>query len=178
MQIPDLIREWIVTILETRAEVLDIAIRQRAKFEGWLKFELAVLAESKGAIVSVEAPYGDTSRADVSVTMNGCCYFVELKTPNTNWRIGGVQNKHRPITKNIRSVADDAAKFVGQGVRGVVAFVLFPVPVGDCRWHKYLRRIGEMADKPLTEERHCSRVKMRLRTGQQCEAVVCCFEAT
>lgn len=45
----ELVREWIVEILQAHRAVLEIAIRQRAKFEGWLKFELAAHLEQKQA---------------------------------------------------------------------------------------------------------------------------------
>lgn len=178
MQIHEQVRTWIAEILATRDEVVGIAIRQRAKFEGWLKFELAALAESRGAVASVESSYGNRMRADVLIALDERHYLVELKTPNTNWRIGGVQDKVRPITKNIKSIIDDAAKLSGNGNSGVIAFVLFPVPSGDCRWHTYIRRISKGIGRPLTEEGNCSRVQVHLQPDQQCEAVVCCFEVT
>jgi len=89
---------------------MDVALRQRAKFEGWLKFELAAMVIAQGATdLIIEATY-DAGRADLSFRYGGETYFIEMKTPNTNWRISGVQSKHRPITKNIHSVIADAEK--------------------------------------------------------------------
>jgi len=42
-------RKWIVEILEKNLSLVALAVRQRAKFEGWLKFEFARLAVEKGA---------------------------------------------------------------------------------------------------------------------------------
>jgi hypothetical protein len=37
----EIINKAIVEILENRKEFLKVAVRQKNKFEGWLKFELA-----------------------------------------------------------------------------------------------------------------------------------------
>jgi len=95
-----ILRSWIVDVLEQRRSLLAIAIRQRAKFEGWLKFELALYAEQHGATsVEVEAPTGAGSRSDLTFLYDGKRYDVELKTSNTNWRMKGVLARTRPITK-------------------------------------------------------------------------------
>ncbi len=44
----DIIRKGITDILKNNAMLLRIPIRQRAKFEGWLKFELAHYLERAG----------------------------------------------------------------------------------------------------------------------------------
>lgn len=49
-------------------------------------------------------------RADVTFHDGNERDDVELKTPNTNWRIPGILNKHRPITKNFAGVVKDARK--------------------------------------------------------------------
>lgn len=173
------IRHWIVDVLTdaAHAPAVRLAARQRAKFEGWLKFELASRAVADGAMnVTVEARYGGASaRADLSLMFNGVACQIELKTPNSNWRMDGVENKHRPITKNIVSVVADAKKLRESSGNGVMAFVLFPIPVGDVRWHDYLSRIADDLQIPLSEARHCSRVTVSLTIAQRCEFVVCCF---
>ena len=45
----DNVRQWIVDILNRRQSLLSVAVAQRAKFEGWLKFELADYAQRHGA---------------------------------------------------------------------------------------------------------------------------------
>ena len=52
-----ILRQWIVQVIKQNESVIRIAVRQRAKFEGWLKFELANFAEMNGAkSVEVETP--------------------------------------------------------------------------------------------------------------------------
>ncbi|WP_081170369.1 hypothetical protein [Niastella populi] len=43
-----LINKAITEILESRAELLRVIVRQKNKFEGWLKFELAYYLERVG----------------------------------------------------------------------------------------------------------------------------------
>ena len=102
------LRSWIVEVLNQHRSLLSVAVRQRAKFEGWLKFELALYAEQHGATdVKVEAPSSSGSRSDLTFLYDGKRYDVELKTSNTNWRMKGVLSRTRPITKNIRGVIID-----------------------------------------------------------------------
>lgn len=176
MEPHQILRDWIVGILEERQDVLNLAARQRAKFEGWLKFELAAFAESKcpGQTV-IEASYGDNKRSDLSLEIKNERVFIELKTCNTNWRMSGADSKHRPITKNIKSIITDAEKLREDHVRGLVAFVLFPVPLSDNRWHEYLDRISRSLSVNLSEQRHCARVEVVLNGTAWCEVIVCCF---
>lgn len=169
------VRDWIAEVLTARPEITRLAVCQRAKFEGWLKFELAALAQRNGAVdVVLEAPLpGGQMRADLGMTLAGMSVVVELKTPNANWRMDGVQIKGRPVTKNISSVVEDGHKIRDAG-GGVVAFAFFPVPVGDNRWREYLERIALALNVPLSEADHCSRVLVRLDAGSA-EVVVCAF---
>ena len=48
MGIDQLIRDSIANIIVDHLELVVIAVRQRAKFEGWLKFELANHLQSIG----------------------------------------------------------------------------------------------------------------------------------
>jgi hypothetical protein len=98
------VRQWITDILKQHQALVAIAVRQRAKFEGWLKFEIAAhLVEHGISAIEVESGYTDSEappgRADISFTYDILRYDLELKTPNTNYRLPGVVNKHRPITK-------------------------------------------------------------------------------
>src|SRR5437660_1394612 len=170
-------RKWIVGILESHLPVVAIAARQRAKFEGWLKFELAKAIEEAGANnLQVESRYeGSGARSDISFCFDGAPYDLELKTPNTNWRMPGVLNLTRPITMNVASIVKDARKLQTCRGQGIVAFALFPIPVGDGRWREYLERIGSELDTSLSEQEHVSRVTVPLGEGRACEIVVCCF---
>ncbi len=142
-----IVQAWIVDVLRKHPGPLAIALRQRAKSEGWLKFALAAYAEEQGAIdVVLEAPTSDKKgrgRSDISFRWNGVRYDVELKTANTNWRMPGVAQANRPVSKNISSIVEDARKPNSRDCQPLVAFVIFPVPRGDDRWVNYLYRIGD-----------------------------------
>ena len=170
------LRSWIADILMSRLPLLAIAVRQRAKFEQWLKFELALHCEQHGATeVEVEAPLGNGCRSDVAFRYQDARYYVELKTPNTNWRMSGVENKTRPITMNVAAISEDARKLANCNGQGIVAFVLFPVPQGDNQWKTYLERISNELGIALSEDANCSRVTVPVGNGHFCEMVVCCF---
>jgi len=174
----EIVKDWIVEILEQHKELLAIAVRQRAKFEGWLKFELAALAEKYGAeSVEVEAASSNSTsqRFDLTFLFNGIRYNVELKTPNSNWRMPGVRNRHRPITKNVAAIVRDAQKLYHCLGRGVVAFVLFPIPPHDNRWTKYLNRIASELQISLSEQKHCRRLPLALGNEQFADLLVCSF---
>lgn len=171
----DTIREWIVEVLECHQHLLAIAVRQRAKFEGWLKFELAAVVEKHGAqSVEVET-VSEGKRSDLSFTFNGNRYDVELKTVNSSWRMSGVRNKTRPITKNIAGIIRDAQKLSRCSGQGIVAFVLFPVPLQDNRWTKYLDRIASELGISLSEQDHCRHLSVDLGQRQLADLVVCSF---
>jgi hypothetical protein len=171
-----LLRSWIVNVLERHERLLAVAVRQRAKFEGWLKFELASHAEENGAThLSVEAASDSGSRSDLSFVYGGERYAVELKTCNTNYRMKGVLDCTRPITKNIDSVIVDGRKLGFGPGRGIVAFCLFPVPCGDNRWTEYLSRIGSGLGLSLTEGHHASRVRLPINDACQADIVVSTF---
>ncbi|MDQ3514443.1 MAG: hypothetical protein M3462_12470 [Chloroflexota bacterium] len=174
-----LVRRWVVHVLKSHLPLLTIAVRQRAKMEGWLKFELAQKIEREGfGPVSVEAGYGEkpaSSRSDLSFFAGGDHYDIELKTPNTNFRIPGVDPKHRPITKNISGIIEDARKLAFATDHGIVCFVLFPVPVGDERWTVYLNRIAADLMMNLKASSHCSRVVVPLCNELSCQVIVCAF---
>lgn len=163
------IRGWIVDVLEQHRPLLAVAVRQRAKFEGWLKFELALYAQQHGATaVEVETASESGARSDLSFLYDGQRYDVELKTSNTNWRMNGVVACTRPITKNISSIIIDGKKLRRCPGQGIVAFCLFPIANGDSRWTAYLNRIGSELGADLSEGQHTSRVTVPL--GDDCAA--------
>jgi len=148
---------------------------QRAKFEGWLKFELAEYAISKGAKdVQIEPRISENglSRADLAFSYNGERIVIKLKTPNTNYRMSGVKNRTRPITKNIHSIVEDIRKLKSHGVGGIIAFVLFPVRTDENQWKVYLDRIKSMSDN-IRDENVChSRNHVTLSDNESVEAIV------
>ncbi len=170
-----LIRKGIVDILTKHKELLQIPLRQRAKFEGWLKFELACYLDQIG-MRSVEVESQGSfrrDRTDIAFFKDDDPYRLELKTPNTNWMIPGVNSSGRPITMNIQSIVNDALKLNSQ--YGIVAFVLFPVPVDDSRWEVYLKRISEKTGLCLSKENNCDVVEMDVDDKHTCNLIVCSF---
>lgn len=115
------------------APVLDIALKQRAKFENWLKVELGAALDKAGFDVRLEKSYTDGGgalyRADVAVVVEGQTHLIMLKTVNTNFRFSGVENAHRPITKNIKGVMEDVHKLAVTlpHTSGYILFPVFPV---------------------------------------------------
>ena len=165
MEVDALVRGWIVEVIRAHSGLLTIAVRQRAKFEGWLKFELAAHAVANGAIgveVEASADEGARSRADLTFFVSGSRCDVELKTCNTNWRMDGVLNRTRPITKNISGIVTDAKKLQNCSGVGIVAFCMFPVSSGDDRWIDYLTRIGAEVGTQLSPREHATRVSMQV----------------
>lgn len=177
-----LVRGWITEVLRTNEAVLAIALRQRAKFEGWLKFELAAHASRAGASsVLVEPPAGDAlsdgrARADLTFVVDAVRYDLELKTPNCNWRIDGVDVCTRPITKNIADIVIDGRKLAAHSTSGLLAFVLFPVPVGDLRWRVYIDRIAQELAIPIDAASHTSQLSIAISPAHNADVVVCCVQ--
>ena len=171
------IRQGIVNILKERGDLLAIPLRQRAKFEGWLKFELAYFLEKFGAEnVEVESKsfYGK-DRTDITFFWQNEPYSIELKTSNTSWKINGVNSNQRPISKNINSIIKDAKKLNKES--GIVAFVLFPIPTNDTRWKLYIDRISEKTGLNLSTEKNCTVINMHLVNNYYCDLVVCTFKS-
>lgn len=161
-------------VLDNR-ELLKIAMRQRAKFEGWLKFELALQLEKIGMEnVEVESSSGfGRNRADISFFHDDSYYSVELKTSNTNWNIEGINSSSRPITKNINSVVRDAEKLNSKN--GVVAFILFPIPKNDQRWKPYIQRISDKTKIEIDFEENCRILEIEIDSSNVCDLMVCSF---
>lgn len=176
MTMDERLRGWIVSVLEEHRALLTIAVRQRAKFEGWLKFELALYAARHGATsVEVETASDLGSRSDLSFIYDAQRYDVELKTCNTNWRMKGVLGSTRPITKNIASVIVDGEKLRRCPGQGIVAFCLFPVACADDRWTEYLNRIGSALAVNLSESSHTSRVTIPLEDDCHADVIIATF---
>lgn len=173
----ELIRNAIFEVLKNHEGILRIAVRQRAKFEGWLKFELASYLEQNGMDnVEVESKFFNRrERTDISFFHQGEPYNLELKTPNTNWMVNGVKSSTRPITKNIESVVEDEVKL--RNSKGIIAFVLFPVPLNDNRWEQYLYRIGEKTKIALDREANCTIMKLKISEKEECSLIICAFKA-
>jgi len=170
---PLLLRGWIVEVLKAHPGVTDLACRQRAKLEGWLKFELAQQLIKAGATnLEVEPGYKSGERCDLAFTCEGQRYAVELKTANTNFRLPGVAPLMRPITMNLDAVARDVSKLRSFGCPGLAAFVLFPIPPGDERWKEYVLRIANKTEGPGDPGEYSTVYATKLESGHDCEMVV------
>lgn len=124
-----------VNILTSRQDLVFIAIKQRAKFEGWLKFELANELRKLYSDTCVEKCM---SGKLVDVFSNNSC--IELKTPNTSYRHDGCENRTRPITNNIASIIDDINALKKIGVDGYIAFVMFPID-NNGKYQSHIQKI-------------------------------------
>ena len=114
---------------------LQIFIKERAKFEGWLKVELCdILSEKYHDIVP------EKNRTDIVFSK----YAIELKTINTNYRHKGVKNKIRPIAKNIQGIIDDINKLKKSTYENkIVLFIVFPIGKKDGKkWQIHLNKIN------------------------------------
>ena len=157
-----IIRNAISEILLSRKELIKIPLRQKAKFEGWLNFELALKLQQIGmnsVQVETKAKY-ERSRTDITFWDKYEYYRIELKTPNTNWKINGIAKTSRPITKNINWIIENAVKLNSED--GIVAFVLFPIPLDDNSWVKYIDRINNKTGIDLSVENNCQEFEMSI----------------
>lgn len=170
-----LILEQIVDILSDNKQLMRIAIRQRAKFEGWLKFELANRIEKLGFDeVELETKIEwRRNRPDISFVVEDELYRIELKTCNTSWKIKGISKKGKPITDNIKGIINDAKKLNSN--YGIVAFVMFPIPKKDFRWKLYIERIKEETKIEIDYEQNCKILEMQIDDTNTCDFLVCSF---
>jgi hypothetical protein len=142
-----------------RDPVLDVALRQRAKFENWLKIELASALAQTGYTVRLEESYSigprQSYRADIMVANGQDISLIMLKTVNTNFRFPGVENHSRPITKNIAGVIEDMAKLTLRpaATAGYALFVTFPVASHrqdrDNQLQMHINRIWKQSAQPV-----------------------------
>lgn len=151
------LNEIIIDILKENEKLVFIAIKQRAKFEGWLKFEIACRLFDSYCDVEVEYPYPNNKNRYADIYANG--NLIELKTPNTNYNAEQCKSCTRPITKNISSIIEDINKLrnAGGNCEKYIAFVLFPID-SDGKYSEYIERIKndgkvELIFKPLTINR-------------------------
>lgn len=119
------------TVIERGRDVLWIAVRRRARFEGWFKLELAYELEVSGfKEVTLEERYQESKRADITFKVNNDKCFLELKTCVTNWAVRGVPLiTHVNITQEVGSFLDEdleSVKLVKKPNLGVALMLLFP----------------------------------------------------
>jgi hypothetical protein len=146
-QLPSLIRSAIVGIVNGHPTITRLALQQRAKFEGWMKFELAgKLSELGVPKVRFESPL-QGGHADLSFEYHGRAIFIELKMCPTNF---GSQGKN--ITQNVEGICADCKRLRSAPGTGTMAFVMFPFPIGgpsairaELSESTYLERIRDAA---------------------------------
>lgn len=172
-----LILEQIVNLLRDNKILLRIAIRQRAKFEGWLKFELAQRIEKLGFNeVGLETKLErKRARPDISFIKDFDFYQIELKTCNTSWNIDGIPKKGKPISSNIDGIISDAKKLNSN--YGIVAFVMFPIPTKDIRWKVYIERIKNETEIEIDYNQNCKILEMEIDELNTCDILVCAFKS-
>lgn len=117
--------------------IFDIHLPKRSKFERYLQSVLSLRLKQKFNDTEIEYPLNDKH---VDIYANET--FIELKTPNTNYKHEGIEDKTRPITNNIQSIIDDINKLRELNVKeGVVAFVLYPIYPDKDNYSQYIKRI-------------------------------------
>jgi len=118
----------------------------RAKFEGWLKVELAAVLKKRFENIVPE-------KDGIDLVADGWAF--EIKTINTSYRRPGTVQKTRPITENIEGVVNDVKKLRKlRGYEGkAVVFVVFPLPRKSLKaWEQHLEKVRS----ELEELRHRS----------------------
>jgi hypothetical protein len=170
----EMLRSWIEDIVNAHPVVMALACAQKAKFEGWLKFELAQRAVEAGtSLVELESGYESGERCDLCFEHESVQYAVELKTANMNYAIPGVIKRTRPVTKNIDGIAVDARKLRRFPAVGLVAFVVFPLRIGDNSWQAYLERIKSDGELGADSVASVSRCRVELAGGNRCDIAIC-----
>ena len=108
------------------APILSLHLPKRAKFERYLQTVLAYKLQSRYPDTEIEKPYPNNKSKRADIFANNT--YIEMKTPNTRFKVEGVEAKNKPIAKNINGIINDIEKLKTSGVNnGVVAFVLFPI---------------------------------------------------
>ena len=122
---------------------LVVFAKERSKFEGWVKVELCGIL-----LPYCQKIYPEKERFDLCFDD----WQLEIKTLNTNIRYSGIENKHRPITKNTQGVINDIDKLLtSNALNKAVIFIVFPIDHDNKYWQVQFNRISEK----LTDIRMC-----------------------
>lgn len=167
---------WTKEIIEDNTNLIGLAAKRRSKFEGWFKFELARKLYINGVTeIDIEKSNDEISRCDLSFLFNEEQYYVELKTPNTNWRINGIENLNRPITLNRADIIRDVDKFrESQITNGIICFILFPIPPDDNRWNEFVNTIAHNIGQEISHEQNC-KIQRITFNNIVFDILICCF---
>jgi CCR4-NOT transcriptional regulation complex NOT5 subunit len=122
--------ETILDDLKTKLENskgIDVFVKKRAKFEGWLKVEIVNILCNR---IPDKTDKIIPEKYHVDIVFDDSA--LELKTVNTSYRRKGVENKIRPLTFNIDQLTADIKKLrylqKGDIKNKAVLFVVFPLP--------------------------------------------------
>jgi hypothetical protein len=136
----------------TTNSVLPIFVKQRKKFEGWLKVEICELLQDEGYVVIPENNFIDVTTEDIG---------IELKTIPTNYAWPGIPHPHaKAVTNGINEVLTDAGKlrFEKYSLK-MVNFIVYPLSRSCTSKHYNLwtkdhlsrieRHVAELVEKPF-----------------------------
>jgi len=116
---------------------LNCFIKNRSKFEGWLKVEICNILSKNQNIDSlqVEKYIEDTKQhIDIYFEYKKSKYYIELKTLNTSYKIAGIVDKIKPITDNVNGVIKDIQKLKNINddlAVKIVIFIVFPLDLSN-----------------------------------------------
>lgn len=119
---------------------LNYFIKNRAKFEGWFKVELCDILSKHTKNITPEKDRIDIVFDD---------WALELKTSNTNYRYENVENKTRPVTKNVTSIIKDITDLRNNKnySKKAVVFIIFPLSKNTKEWEQHLVKIQNELQK-------------------------------
>lgn len=134
-KLTEIIFKEIIPKLENNIGVAIFA-KERAKYEGWLKVELCESLSKYFSSINPEKDWIDITFED---------WAIELKTVNTNYRYENVENKTRPITKNIKGVIEDIEKLKSTNYTNkAILFIVFPTTHDHENWKTHLQKISRL----------------------------------
>lgn len=115
---------------------LNSFIKNRAKFEGWFKVELCDILSKYTNNITPEKDRIDIVFDD---------WALELKTSNTNYQYKDVENKTRPVTKNVTSIIKDIVDLEkNENYKNkAVVFIVFPLSKNTTNWDKHILKIKD-----------------------------------
>ncbi|MBQ4434120.1 MAG: hypothetical protein II894_08200 [Bacteroidales bacterium] len=109
-------------IIKKGLKSISLPFKQRAKFEGWLKIELAAELSKKFNDTRIEPSYPHKTQSSADIFSNN--YYIELKTVDTDCPYSNTVDGRKRFSNNITLVLKDINKL--RPVKGIVAFILFP----------------------------------------------------
>ena len=142
-QLEEALREGLCPAIRNHAAV-ELFIRNRAKFEGWMKVELCKVLVDRGWVVSPEEPIPHSTQR---VDLKAGDWWLELKTLSTNYgAVGAYHESSRPITRNVQDVIADVRKLRKHTLSpAAVLFVAAPLPNMEHEawslWNRQLERV-------------------------------------